>query len=883
MKKKTVHVVTHTHWDREWYGTFQEFRLRLVDLMDHTFEIFENDGEFKYFTLDGQTVVLEDYLDIKPEKRTVIEKLVREGKMLIGPWYVLVDEFLVSGEALIRNLLIGHRISSDFGAVMKDGYLPDMFGHISQMPQILSGFDIDTAVVWRGLRGNPVRSEYYWEAPDGTKVLTHHLPEPGYAMVVNLPDDIDKTEEVFRKWYNTLLKRSDSNHLLVLNGVDHLEPQPILTKLIRGLNDQFGDAEFIHSTLGEYFRELRRQNLTLPTIKGELKSGYDHAAILVDILSARMYLKLLNDVAQRSLESYAEPLNALSVLLGGDDYSAVIRQGWKYVIRNHPHDTIGGCSIDEVHQDMIHRFRWANQISEDISERSLRTLAVSCPDDYEGDRDFRLLVFNSTQYPYTGTVEAEVFIPNEYGLQNPEITDYSGTRVPLVVRSCEEHRGTLPQFRNNPHWAKGKTFALEFFVESLPPVGYRRYRLREGRTVQKPEIKSRNISPVIENGCLKATVLSNGTLTVKVKGSGKTLKGLHYFEDGGDAGDEYNFGKPVKDKVVTTRGTKARILRKETTGFCQKVLVGYTMKVPSALGEDRQRRGRETVDLDILSEFKLVKGSKRIDVTSIVSNHANDHRLRVVFPSGKNCTAYHADSKFDVVKRPVRVPAKKKTYAETPTGIKPHDSFVDVSDRSGGLAIITRGTPEHEVIDAKNRPIAITLIRSVGWLSRADGPYRRGNAGPDFEAPEAQGHGVYTFNYSIYPHDGTWESAAAFRQGLEANTPPSAFLTNRFSHGLWREFPHRRENMPNEMGLLTVDPDYFVLTAMKRAEDETGLVVRICNLGTKKRTGRIRCAWKPRKVWKVNLGERVLAEIRPSQEIRIELRSKEICTLKIRL
>lgn len=884
MIKKTVHVVTHTHWDREWYGTFQEFRVRLVDLMDHTLRLFKEDPQFKYFTLDGQTVVLEDYLDIRPEQREKIKRLVKEGKLFIGPWYVLVDEFLVSGESLVRNLLIGHRIADDFGGPMKVGYLPDMFGHISQMPQILNGFDIDTSVIWRGFRGKPVRSEYNWEAPDGSSVLTYHMPEPGYAMVINLPDDLDRTEKIFREWYLRLSNRSDSARLLIMNGVDHLEPQPILTKLIRGLNTRFKNTEFVHSHLQAFFEELRKQKLKFPTIHGELKAGYDHACILVDILSARMYLKILNDDSQRALEKYSEPLNAFSVVLGGDDYNPVLTQGWKYVIRNHPHDTIGGCSIDEVHQDMIHRFRWSKQISEDICSRSLRTIAVSLPDDYESENDYRLVVFNPTQYPYTGCIEAEVLIPDQYPLKDSSITDSAGNETPAVIHSTTDGGRSYPRFMNNPSYKVGKLHTIELFVEDLPPLGYRRYRLSEaGSPIAAPKIRTRNIEPALENEHLKVKVNANGTMTVKMKSTGRSFSRLHYFESGGDAGDEYNYGKPIRDRVVTTLRSKVTLIQKETSKFYEKLLLGCTMDVPAELTPDRKGRSRESVELQLFSEIKLEKNSKRIDITTILHNNAKDHRFRVIFPSGKNISTYHSDSKFDVVRRNIKVPPKKKSYSEVPTGIKPHDSFVDVSDGDGGLAIITRGTPEHEVVDVKDRPIAITLVRSVGWLSRGDNPYRRGNSGPEFKVPEAQGHGIYAFHYSIYPHEGSWEKAQVYREALKRNATPLTFVTNKWSHGIWAEFPHSLNDLPEQMSFFTVEPDCFVVTATKVAEDGSGMIIRVCNLGTRGRKGLITLATRPGEVWRVNLAEREIEQLESLEEIRFHLRTREIFTIKVQM
>ena len=163
-----VHLISHTHWDREWYLTREQFRLRLIDLVDRVLEMLRADSGYAYFHLDGQTIVLEDYLELHPENADEIRGLIRSGRLLVGPWYVMPDEFLVSGESLVRNLALGHRIARAFGGSMPVGYLPDLFGHVGQMPQILRQFGLDNAILWRGFGGPP--AEYWWESPDGSRV-----------------------------------------------------------------------------------------------------------------------------------------------------------------------------------------------------------------------------------------------------------------------------------------------------------------------------------------------------------------------------------------------------------------------------------------------------------------------------------------------------------------------------------------------------------------------------------------------------------------------------------------------------------------------------------------------------------------------------------------
>ena len=188
--KRRLMVVSHTHWDREWYLPYQSFRVRLVGLFDQLIELFDSDPEYKHFMLDGHTIPLEDYLEIRPDRFDDIERPVQQGKLLIGPWYIIPDEALPGGEALVRNFLRGHRVAKLFGPVMKVGYIPDPFGQIAHMPAILRGFGIEHATMWRGADDSLKTTEFFWQSPDGSEVLTIHKPH-GYGNAAHAPTQLE--------------------------------------------------------------------------------------------------------------------------------------------------------------------------------------------------------------------------------------------------------------------------------------------------------------------------------------------------------------------------------------------------------------------------------------------------------------------------------------------------------------------------------------------------------------------------------------------------------------------------------------------------------------------------------------------------------------------
>ncbi|NLC29503.1 MAG: hypothetical protein GX773_03505, partial [Chloroflexi bacterium] len=432
---QSLHIVSHTHWDREWYRTFQQFRLQLVHLVDNLLVILDQDPEYLHFMLDGQTIVLEDYLQMRMANLPLLQKHIQEQRILIGPWYILPDEYLVSPEATIRNLMIGRQICSLFGQRMMIGYIPDPFGHIGQMPQILNGFHMDTACLWRGVpKGSPTLLQ--WQAPDGSSVLLAHLYD-GYGNIAEWPAaDPDQSLMDLDKQVDQLEALNLTSHFLLMRGTDHLEPRPELPEHIRYYNQhETSERRAIHSTLPAYLaavtEELEEKVINLQTLTGELRDP-QKAHMLPGVLSARMWIKQRNHYSETMLERWVEPFSTWAELLKrGDDAflpqkhheksarindpGPVIHQTWKLLISNHPHDSICGCSIDETHADMISRFDQVDQIAEALTKQSLEAI-ISEINTQKPEFDNKLAavtVFNASPYPKTDLVSVSIDLPEE--------------------------------------------------------------------------------------------------------------------------------------------------------------------------------------------------------------------------------------------------------------------------------------------------------------------------------------------------------------------------------------------------------------------------------------------------------------------------------------
>jgi alpha-mannosidase len=470
-------LVPHTHWDREWYQTFQQFRIRLVHAVDRLLDILDRDPKFTHFMLDGQTIVLDDYLEVRPEQEERLKKYIRSGRIQIGPWYVQPDEFLVSGESLIRNLQLGLRQAADFGALMRVGYVPDCFGHIAQLPQILRGFGIENAVFWRGVGAEAHKSEFFWAAPDGTQVLVIFLAGAmGYSNAANLPLDPEEFAARVEFLAAPLLPMATTNTLLFMNGSDHLEPQDGLPETIEAANkllahinpehekilthyghlEHNGLAKHIDSihvrigTLPQYIEAIQQQierspGTSLQTLSGEMRSSqYSH--LLPAVLSTRMWIKQQNTAMEHLLERWIEPLTAWTWKFGATYPKGLVKLAWKYLLLNHPHDSICGCSIDQVHRENSVRFAQSQQIGENLLFQAMHHLA-SITDTRAPANAARealpLVVFNPAPGPRTEAVQIMTQLPGS--LKNAVLVDERGMHLPFhVLNRWRQELGSMP-------------------------------------------------------------------------------------------------------------------------------------------------------------------------------------------------------------------------------------------------------------------------------------------------------------------------------------------------------------------------------------------------------------------------------------------------------
>ena len=839
-----VHLIAHTHWDREWYLTREQYRLRLADLVDRVLDRMDREPEFRFFHLDGQTVVLEDYLEVRPEQEARLRARIAEGRLLVGPWYVMPDMHLVSGESLVRNLALGHGIARGFGRVMAAGYLPDPFGHVAQMPQILAGFGLDSAILWRGF-GGP-RAEYLWEALDGSRVMLLHLPREGYCNALRLPlvPEIERPAALSRA-IEVERARSSLDLALLMAGVDHVEPAPGLLDLSTAIGSLQGVSGGL-STLPAYVDAARAAHRERPhaleVVRGELRGGEDYAPLLPGVLSARTYLKQANARVQNLLERRAEPAAALGWLAGARYPQGELAYAWRTLLQNHPHDSICGCSVDAVHDECMTRFARAGQAAEGVLERALEALANAVPP-AEADT-FRFLAVNTDIHPFDGVLEGTVDVPLEPAepgrrldlglLERPvaffgadarvaAVRTADGSSVPFQVIASEDRLAHYMSRYEPPLAVRIRRFRLAF-PAAVPGCGYAAIDLAFAPHDGPPVMGACHAGETegrvwLENEHWRVEVDAEGTLDVRDRGTGRVWRRAGALVDEGDVGDEYNHDPPERDETVTN-GTGA-VARVEQAGpLVAAVRVELTLSVPASATGERQARAATRVGLPVSIRVALTAGSARIDFEASLTNTARDHRLRIVFPTGaRRVDSVRADSAFGVVSRPARRAAPASFAVEAPVSAGPLHAFVDAGDDSSGVSLFADGLTEYEVTDGPEPALALTLLRSVGWLSREDLATRHGNAGPSLPTPGAQCLGPHTFRFAAIPRTGPSGEPSLYKEARAFLAPPCLFG------------PAGREGrLPPRRAFLPVTGD-VVLSALKRADDRDALILRVFNPG----------------------------------------------------
>jgi len=815
---REVAIVPHTHWDREWYEPFQVFRLRLVGLFDDLLPMLDRDLSYARFLLDGQTVVLDDYLAVRPEAASTITRLVTSGRVSIGPWECLMDEYMVSGETMVRNLQRGMLRASELGGVMPVGYLPDMFGHVAQMPQLLRLAGLEHAVLWRGVPAAVDKNAFWWVAPDGSRVRAEYL-YGSYSNGRDLPDDPAKLVARAKGYQQELgdVLLADGG-ILLMNGTDHHLPQSGLGAVVAAANALQDEYRFAITSLPEY---LAGQPVSgLPEWRGELRSGA-RANVLMGVASNRVDVHQACGAAERSLERRAEPLSTL--LLPEAQYPRrLLHEAWTLLVLNSAHDSSCACSHDDVVDAVMQRYQEARHIGDALTHDVVRRLArsVDAPIDHT-------VVVNPAATTRGGVVGLKVtghgtlhYVTDD-GLPCP--TQVVGTTTAQGISTVvvgQKIRWVLDmmrghEFAGQPVTGAARSVAADGIVDveiivaapgdplldlddlraelladgeagrtirvrqempptremlvavpAVPGYGWRTLHPAPGPS---PETEVTTEPTVLANAHLRVTIdASDGTFTI-TSHDGVMVSGANRFVDGGDGGDTYNYSPPGEDHLVERpEFVQVRVL--ESGPVRARVLVDALYRWPAnAIGDHLScgRRSDETVLTEVRTTLELRHEERFLRVHVELDNRARDHRLRAHFPLPRRVKGSDAECAFAVVHRGLGAEGGPHE-AGLPTFVSRR--FVDCSNGTEGLAILHDGLLEYEVVD-RGRELALTLLRATGYLSRAEPSLRPNPAGPLLPVRGAQMQKPVSFDYALLPHSGSWSDADLYEAADEFLVP----------------------------------------------------------------------------------------------------------------
>ncbi|UNK60758.1 glycoside hydrolase family 38 C-terminal domain-containing protein [Buttiauxella ferragutiae] len=812
---KIVHLVQHTHWDREWYFTENDSKAVLYYFMDDLFQRLEEDKTLGPFVLDGQTVVIEDYLSVAPHQETRLRQLIEQGRIVIGPWYTQSDFLVVGAESITRNLLLGHADCQCFGGTMPIGYVPDSFGQSAQLPMFLQQFAIDYAVIWRGWsEHNVAHSEFSWQAADGSKVTTAVLPW-GYGCAKWLPDNPQTAQKTLEPILEKQTRFSLTDHVLLPNGNDQSPFEYRVPAMLEQLNPQQDDYRFVRSSFSQFFQALESANVTLPVYQGEFLSP-KYMRIHRGIFSTRIDIKQLNARLERTLSQHLEPLLAVNWRLGLPYPQHAVDNIWREAMKSHAHDSIGGCNSDRVNAMVKNRLESGLEMANQLIDLNMKMLAEGITAQQDGKK---IIIFNAHPQMSAGLVELTIFTPE----QDFRVVDSEGKecRWQIVEEGRQDMSTIVQELSNSTETTWYRKCCLLLEVANIPACGYQTLYLQEGINAGfEQQAKSIN---KLENAWLRLEVDEQGILTLTDKRSQQSYHNILQLVDGGDAGDNYNYSPPFDDWLINSNGFLASI--SGTQGALQSALtLSWKIAVPQDLAARREQRADAV--LDITMTITLADSNAWLDVAISVNNTVRDHRLQVLLPTAAQSHIHFADQPFGLIERQ-NLPSEMavwqdEQWTEAPVALYPMQSQVMMYDAQRGLCTVTEGLREYQIPQNRQDVIAVTLLRSVGWLGQANMSYRPGRAsGMVLPSPDSQIQGMHHFKLSVLAmnhgaDNAFWRNVERARGNLHAwlATGWSRFRTN----------PHGR-TFPPHFSVLSWDTELH-FSVLKKAQHRDALVVR---------------------------------------------------------
>lgn len=846
--KRKIHVIPHSHWDREWYFTTSRSKVYLMKDLGDVLNTLENDPEFKYFMVDAQGSLLDDYIKWRPQDKERISKLVNDGRLVIGPWYTQTDQLVISGESIVRNMYYGMKRCESFGKYMNVGYVPDSFGQSGNMPQIYRQFGIEDTLFWRGVSDDMVKhTDYNWRGDDGSVVFTTQIPF-GYYIGGNIPEEPEENEEFWQK--ERLEKaggRSATRHIYFPNGFDQAPVRTNLPQLVKERNEKDPENEYVISCIEDYIKDVKSENPELEEVQGELVIA-KHMRIHKSIFSSRSDLKVMNTQIQNYVTNVMEPLLTISYNLGNEYPHEAVAEIWKLLFENAAHDSIGSCISDTANEDVYVRYKQARDIAVNLVELHSRLIATNV----KNDADMTFTAINTLPQKRKDTVIVKTYVPggkfaiiDEKGndvdytiIKSRDLTDYVLSQTIMLDPSRKFYV---------PDQVLEVTMAIK--ANDVPALGYVQYSI----DTQKDSHKETADKKVLENKYYTIEVEENGSLTIVDKANNVTYKNQGILVENGDDGDSFNYSPPRKDMEVFSNESKCTV-KISGSDIYDQAEIHFDMVVPADL--DERAEGKVSVTMLVDMTVALRKDSKVIDFNVKVDNKGLSHRLCVLFDSQIVSAFNYADQQFGLIKRPNYYEKEMKLYMESmnnktekkagiqelanwandqstwqepPISIEPTQSYVSLTDGKTGIAVIPQGVREYEVLD--DSKIRLTLFRTYGFMGKENLIYRPGRASGEriIETPAAQLLKEMEFNFGFTSYAGDINDSDIDTLAKQYNTNLEVYTYAEFLNGRLIFSQREIEGQNAKIHSLFETEGNLVVSAVKKAEEDDGYIIRLYN------------------------------------------------------
>lgn len=846
--KRKIHVIPHSHWDREWYFTTSRSKVYLMKDLGDVLNTLENDPEFKYFMVDAQGSLLDDYIKWRPQDKERISKLVNDGRLVIGPWYTQTDQLVISGESIVRNMYYGMKRCESFGKYMNVGYVPDSFGQSGNMPQIYRQFGIEDTLFWRGVSDDMVKhTDYNWRGDDGSVVFTTQIPF-GYYIGGNIPEEPEENEEFWQK--ECLEKaggRSATRHIYFPNGFDQAPVRTNLPQLVKERNEKDPENEYVISCIEDYIKDVKSENPELEEVQGELVIA-KHMRIHKSIFSSRSDLKVMNTQIQNYVTNVMEPLLTISYNLGNEYPHEAVAEIWKLLFENAAHDSIGSCISDTANEDVYVRYKQARDIAVNLVELHSRLIATNV----KNDADMTFTAINTLPQKRKDTVIVKTYVPggkfaiiDEKGndvdytiIKSRDLTDYVLSQTIMLDPSRKFYV---------PDQVLEVTMAIK--ANDVPALGYVQYSI----DTQKDSHKETADKKVLENKYYTIEVEENGSLTIVDKANNVTYKNQGILVENGDDGDSFNYSPPRKDMEVFSNESKCTV-KISGSDIYDQAEIHFDMVVPADL--DERAEGKVSVTMLVDMTVALRKDSKVIDFNVKVDNKGLSHRLCVLFDSQIVSAFNYADQQFGLIKRPNYYEKEMKLYMESmnnktekkagiqelanwandqstwqepPISIEPTQSYVSLTNGKTGIAVIPQGVREYEVLD--DSKIRLTLFRTYGFMGKENLIYRPGRASGEriIETPAAQLLKEMEFNFGFTSYAGDINDSDIDTLAKQYNTNLEVYTYAEFLNGRLIFSQREIEGQNAKIHSLFETEGNLVVSAVKKAEEDDGYIIRLYN------------------------------------------------------